>query len=111
MVTRRYGEVILLGTPRAPAEFDATPMLLRVHMEAIRMIGSLEWRWPQHETDRVPDIVANYRLITDWIANGELSLDPLLTHLASPEDCQEIYDGLTTKKEEYLSAVFDWSLV
>ena len=111
MVTRRYGEVILLGTPRAPATFDATPMLLRIHMEAIRMIGSLEWRWPPHETDRVPDIVTNYRLITDWIANGKLIVHPLLTHLASPADCQEIYDGLTTRKEEYLSAVFDWSLL
>ena len=111
IVTRRYGEVILLGTPRAPATFDATPMLLRIHMEAIRMIGSLEWRWPRHETDRVPDIVTNYRLITDWIASGKLIVDPLLTHLASPADCQETYDGLTTRKEVYLSAVFDWSLV
>ena len=109
-VTRRYGEVILLGTPRTPATFDATPMLLRIHMEAIRLIGSLEWRWPRHETDRVPDIVTNYRLITDWIANGTLVVDPLLTHLAAPSDCQRIYDGLTTRKEEFLSAVFDWSL-
>ena len=46
MLTRRYGETILLGSPRAPAVFDATPMLLRIHLEAIRMIGSLEWRWP-----------------------------------------------------------------
>lgn len=111
MVTRRYGEVILLGTLRAAASFDVTPMLLRIHMEAIRMIGSLEWRWPRHETDRVPDIVTNYRLITDWIADGKLVTDPLLSHLASPADCQEIYDGLTTNKEEYISAVFDWSLI
>jgi len=109
MVTRRYGEVILLGTPRAPASFDVTPMLLRIHMEAIRMIGSLEWRWPRHETDRVPDIVTNYRLITEWVEKGKLIVDPLLTHLASPADCQAIYDGLTTRKEEYLSAVFEWS--
>ena len=111
MITRRYGEVILLGTPRASATFDATPMLLRIHVEAIRMIGSIEWRWPRHETDRVPDIVTNYRLIIEWVTEGKLIVEPLLTHLASPADCQEIYVGLTTKKEEYLSAVFDWSLL
>lgn len=111
MLTRRYGEVILLGSPRARATFDVTPMLLRIHLEAIRMIGSLEWRWPMHETDRVRDLVTNYRQLAGWIADGRLISDPLLTHLASPADCQSIYEGLTQRKEEYLSAVFDWSQV
>ena len=111
MLTGRYGEVILLGSPRARATFDVTPMLLRIHLEAIRMIGSLEWRWPQHETDRVRDITTNYRQILDWIAEGRLAVEPLLTHLASPADCQAVYEGLTGKKEEYLAAVFDWGLV
>ena len=110
MLTRRYGETILLGSPRAKAVFDATPMLLRIHLEAIRMIGSLEWRWPPHEVDRCRhNIVENYRQLVDWIAEGRIIVEPLLTHLASPVDCQEIYTGLTSRKDEYLSAVFDWS--
>ena len=111
MFTRRYGEVILLGSPRARATFDVTPMLSRIHVEAIRMIGSLEWRWPQHEVDRVRDITTNYRQLADWIASGRLVVEPLLTHLASPADCQAVYEGLTQKKEEYLAAVFDWGRV
>jgi threonine dehydrogenase-like Zn-dependent dehydrogenase len=111
MLTRRHGEVILLGSPRAPATFDVTPMLLRIHLEAIRMIGSLEWRWPQHQTERVRDITSNYAQIAGWIAEGRLVVEPLLTHLASPADCQAIYDGVTGKQEKYLGAVFDWSLV
>ncbi len=107
----RHGEVILLGSPRAPATFDVTPMLLRIHLEAIRMVGALEWRWPQHETERVRDITANYRQIAGWIAEGRLVVEPLLTHLASPADCQAIYEGVTGKKEEYLGAVFDWGRV
>ena len=111
MLTQRYGEVILLGSPRAPARIDVTPMLLRIHLEAIRMIGSLEWRWPIHEADRVRDITSNYRQIVNWITEGRLIVEPLLTHLASPEDCQMIYEGLTQKKEQYMAAVFDWSLL
>ena len=107
--TARYGEVILLGSPRAHATFDVTPMLLRIHLEAIRMIGALEWRWPQHATERSRDLDANYRQIADWIAAGRLVIDPLLTHIASPADCQQMYDGLTANKEEYLGVVFDWS--
>ena len=109
MLTRPYGETILLGTPRAKAVFDATPMLARIHLEAIRMIGSLEWRWPGHEVDRCRhNIVENYRQLVNWIAADRVIVEPLLTHLASPADCQEIYTGLTSKKDEYLSAVFDW---
>lgn len=109
--TGKHGEVILLGSPRAPAVFDVTAMLLRVHLQAIRMIGALEWRWPQHETEGRRDIDSNYRQIAQWIAQGRLVVEPLLTHRASPTDCQMIYDGLTSSREEFLGAVFDWSRV
>ena len=33
MLTQRFGEFILLGNPRARAVFDATPMLLQIHIE------------------------------------------------------------------------------
>jgi 2-desacetyl-2-hydroxyethyl bacteriochlorophyllide A dehydrogenase len=109
MCTARHGEVILLGSPRAHATFDVTPMLLRIHLEAIRMIGSLEWRWPQHATERCRDLDANYRQIAEWIASGRLVVEPLLTHLASPADCQQMYEGLASNRDEYLGVVFDWS--
>ena len=109
MCVARHGELILLGSPRAPAHFDVTPMLLHIHLEAIRMIGALEWRWPQHATERCRDLDANYRQIAAWIAGGQLVVEPLLTHLTSPADCQQMYEGLTGNKEEYLGVVFDWS--
>lgn len=109
MCVARHGELILLGSPRAPAHFDVTPMLLHIHLEAIRVIGALEWRWPQHATERSRDLNANYRQIAAWIASGQLVVNPLLSHLAAPADCQQMYEGLTANKEEYLGVVFDWS--
>jgi threonine dehydrogenase-like Zn-dependent dehydrogenase len=111
MATRRHGEVILLGSPRARATFDVTPMLLRIHLEAIRMIGSLEWRWPAHPAERVRDLETNYRRLVEWIAAGRLLVEPLLDQVASPADCQAVYEGLTNRKDGYLGAVFDWSLI
>ena len=108
LLARPLGEIILLGTPRAYGVFDATPMLLHIHMNSVRMIGSLEWTWPQHPTHRARDITANYRLLLEWIADGRIETRPMLTHLASPADCQSIYEGLTSSKEEYIGAVFDW---
>ena len=111
MATRRHGEVILLGSPRARATFDVTPMLLRIHLEAIRMIGSLEWRWPAHPAERVRDVETNYHRLVEWIAAGRLRVDPLLDRVASPADCQAVYEGLTGRADGYLGAVFDWSLI
>jgi threonine dehydrogenase-like Zn-dependent dehydrogenase len=111
LLTRRFGEVILLGSPRASAKFDVTPMLLHIHISAIRMIGAFEWCWPMHETPRARNLMDNYRQIAEWITEDRLKVEPLLTHLASPADCQIIYEGLTCKKEEFLSAVFDWNCI
>ena len=112
MLTRRHGEVILLGSPRAEAVFDVTPMLLRAHLEAIRIVGSLEWTWPQHPVERGRhDITSNYRQLLGWLQTGRLVCDPLLSHLVSPASCQDVYEGLTSRRDEYVAAVFDWNQV
>lgn len=108
-LVRTGGELILLGSPRASFTTDVTPFLLKVHLEAIRVIGALEWRWASHPTERTRDIESNYKLIADWIATGKLIVDPLISHLASPLDCQQIYQGVTGKPAEYLGVVFDWT--
>jgi threonine dehydrogenase-like Zn-dependent dehydrogenase len=107
----RHGEVVLLGSPRAPYPSDLTPMLARTHLLAIKIIGALEWTFPiLAETERARHTIAeNYRLILDWITEGRLIVDPLRTHVLSPERCQQAYYGLTHHKDEYLGVVFDWT--
>lgn len=109
----RHGEVILLGSPRAPFPGDLTPMLARIHLLAIRMIGALEWTFPISEnTERARvTIEGNYRQIIRWIHDRRLIVDPLLTHVLSPEACQEAYFGLAHQKDEYIGVVFDWSRI
>ena len=102
-MARDHGEVILLGSPRARVTADVTPMLTRIHMQAIRMIGALEW------TFAMEAIEENYKRIIKWIADERLIVDPLISHVISPRDCQQAYDGLTHKKDEYTAVVFDWS--
>jgi 2-desacetyl-2-hydroxyethyl bacteriochlorophyllide A dehydrogenase len=107
-----HGEVILLGSPRAPAVMDVTPLLLRVHLQAIKLIGALEWTWPLEQAPMgLASIVENHRQILGWISDGKLVAGPLLTDLASPRDCQRIYQVLNESKDQHVAAVFDWSLV
>jgi len=109
LLARMHGEFILLGTPRAKSVFDATPMLLRIHLRALRVIGALEWSWPIHETLRTRSVVENYRQILKWISTRRLIVEPLITQIARPDDCQSVYKGVTAKKDEYLGVVFDWT--
>ena len=107
----RHGEVVLLGSPRAPSPGDLTPMLARVHLLGIKMIGALEWTFPiSEETERARHTIAeNYRQILRWITDGRLVVDPLRTNVLSPERCQEAYYGLAHHRDEYLGVVFDWT--
>jgi threonine dehydrogenase-like Zn-dependent dehydrogenase len=108
-LTRRHGEVVLLGSPRARVTMDVTPMLSRIHLLAIRLIGALEWTFPIDPTERSHfSIRENYEQILRWIMNGQLVVEPLISHVLSPRDCQLAYDGLLNHKDEYLGAIFDW---
>ena len=111
-MTRRKGEVILLGSPRALVQMEVTSMLSRIHLQGIRMIGALEWLYSTPETDAAKHtITRNYRQIVGWIESGDLKTEPLLTHLLSPEACQEAYLGLHERKDTYLGVVFDWGQI
>lgn len=106
----RHGEVISLGSPRASHSADMTPMLARIHLQAIRLIGALEWTFPIPETERAQhSILNNYRILLRWIMDGRLMVDPLRTHVLLPQRCQEAYAGLTHQKDAYLGVVFDWT--
>jgi threonine dehydrogenase-like Zn-dependent dehydrogenase len=107
----RHGEVVLLGSPRAPYTGDLTPMLARTHLLAIKIIGALEWTFPiPEETERARHTIAeNYAQLLEWIIRGRLVVDPLRTHVLPPDRCQEAYYGLTHHKDDYLGVVFDWT--
>lgn len=110
-MTRLQGETILLGSPRARVTADVTPMLTRIHVLAIRMIGGLEWTYPiPAETERARfTIRRNYEQILEWIRDERLIVDPLISQVVSPREAQSAYDGLTNRKDEYTAVVFDWS--
>ena len=55
--------------------------------------------------------MGNYLEVLGWIEEGALLVEPLLTELASPADCQRIYHGLIHEKEKYLGVVWDWNML
>jgi threonine dehydrogenase-like Zn-dependent dehydrogenase len=109
-LTRRAGEVVLLGSPRAPTTTDITPMLTRIHLMGITVKGALEWTYPIGPVQGAKhSIVRNYEHILRWMAAGKLAVAPLRTHVLPPERCAEAYTGLMKRNNEYLGVVFDWT--
>ncbi|MEN6478185.1 MAG: zinc-binding alcohol dehydrogenase [Anaerolineales bacterium] len=116
-LARTGGEVILLGSPRAPYTTDVTPFLRDIHLcdaGCVTYKGAHEWRlptlrdrqgWIKHSIER------NCAIILRLIAAGQLQVAPLLSHILSPADCQQAYEGLRDHKDEYLGVLFDWSQV
>lgn len=104
-----FGQVILLGSPRAAHEADVTPMLRRIHHDWIQVVGALEWRLPPYPVHGCRhSIASNLQLALDLIREGNLQVDPLVTHVISPERLEEAYLGLWQDKERYLGVVVDW---
>ncbi len=109
----RYGEVILLGTPRGAYETDLTTTLSHVHLDGkgnLNFKGAHEWRYPVKPDHFVKHSIArNALLAMELIAAGELKLAPLHSHTLKPEQAEEAYKGLKSQKDEYIGVVFDWT--
>lgn len=109
-------EIVLLGSPRAPHTAEVTAFLSGVHLAlgAASVKGALEWRFPvlSHPNGLYKhSIENNVQQLLRLLSRNKLSVEPLLTHLASPADCHAVYEGLATQKDIYTGVVFDWSKV
>jgi 2-desacetyl-2-hydroxyethyl bacteriochlorophyllide A dehydrogenase len=108
----KWGQVILLGSPRADYEANWTPMLSRVHTQGLDVKGALEWVYPlkkRQDLGNAVTIEGNAERILELIGSGRLIVRPLLSHLISPHDLDEAYRGLLNRKDEYLGVVLDWT--
>ena len=104
-----FGQVILLGSPRAPFEGNLTDPFRQIHNRWLTVRGALEWRLPTYPvTGGKHSISSNLRLLHDQIRHGRLHIDPLVTHVIAPEQLAEAYDGLLDHKDDYLGVVVDW---
>ncbi|MDR1617825.1 MAG: zinc-binding alcohol dehydrogenase [Treponema sp.] len=108
----RNGEMIFLGTPRGKHETDVTPLLNRTHLADfnVTLKGAHEWRYPVNKTPFVKhSLERNSELAMDLILRKQLVLEPLLTEVADPEDCYDVYRNLQNKKDQYMGVLFDWT--
>jgi 2-desacetyl-2-hydroxyethyl bacteriochlorophyllide A dehydrogenase len=110
--TASHGQLIILGTPRVSVPGDLTDLLSETHLRWITIRGALEWCVPMY-----PDIGnrisqwSKQQTIFDWMARGQLHVEPLISHRLKPEQIKQAYDGLLKEPNVYTGVVLDWNSV
>lgn len=105
------GEIILLGSPRAPYETNLTPFLQRFHLmpQFLELRGALEFSIPTHRDEFVKhSIERNAEMILDFINDGSLKIQPIYTHKFSPTEAAKAYAGIRENPDDYIGILFDW---
>ncbi|MCF8363264.1 MAG: hypothetical protein K9G70_11655, partial [Prolixibacteraceae bacterium] len=106
------GEIILLGSPRAPFETNLTAFIKHFHYFPFNhsLKGALEFTYPTQENEfNKHSIERNAEIIMKLMGSGKLMIEPLYSHKLSPKLAQQAYEGLRDKKNEYIGVVFDWT--
>lgn len=104
-----FGQVILLGSPRAAYTGNMTPTFREIHLRWLTVRGALEWRLPPYAAFGIPDSVeSNLARLMDALQSGQLNVDIVTSHIIPPQGLYAAYQGLLNQKDDYLGAVIDW---
>jgi threonine dehydrogenase-like Zn-dependent dehydrogenase len=104
-----YGELILLGSPRASVTADLNDFLQPVHRTWVTIKGALEHRVPVNPARGLPlSIAGNARTILDLVSSGRLQLAELISHRLPASQIAVAYDGLLNQTDEYWGVALDW---
>ncbi|RKP52904.1 alcohol dehydrogenase [Cohnella endophytica] len=108
----KFGELILLGSPRGEYSTNVTEMLNYVHLinyGSVSIKGAHEWRYPVEQDSFLKhSLVRNSRIVFDLMAKKKLLIVPLISHILKPEEAPKAYEGLRNDKENYSGVLFEW---
>jgi 2-desacetyl-2-hydroxyethyl bacteriochlorophyllide A dehydrogenase len=107
--TALFGQVLLLGTPRARHEGDVTQVLKAIHSQGLVVRGAHMWRYPVRGDRNVGMSVSwAFENVFGMIADGRLKVRPLISHVVRPEEVPGAYEGLDRDRMHYTGVVIDW---
>lgn len=107
--TARFGQLVILGSPRVPAEGNLTALLSDVHLRMITLRGALEWSLPIYpDTGNRTSQFSKQQAIFEWVKTGKLHLEPLISHRLPPEEIKQAYEGLLRQPETYTGVALVW---
>ena len=107
--TALYGQVVLLGTPRAEVRGNLTDAFHTIHERGLVVRGAHMWRLPAADVRECPrNVPWAYETVYRLIGEGSLRVKPLISHVIGPEKVPAAYDGLANRPQEYWGVVIRW---
>jgi 2-desacetyl-2-hydroxyethyl bacteriochlorophyllide A dehydrogenase len=106
------GEIVMVGAPWGGDENSVPSSRLArdLFFRFLTLRSGSEWEIPRQPHLQLADsILANVETGLGWLADGRLQVEPLITHRLGPDEIQQAYEGLLTRKDEYLGVVLRWS--
>ena len=101
------GRLVALGSPRGTVEFS---FMEEVHLREVSILGAIHPRTPEQASIYFWWTKARERnLIFRLMSEGKLTAEDLVTHVAKPEECLDIYTMLADNPEDTLGVLFDWT--
>lgn len=109
-ITKPYGQVLLLGSPRAGYETDITPVFNAIHMKNLKVIGGFNQTTPLHPVEGKDDsVMKNLNSYCQMMINKDIDISKLVSHIISPDEIESAYAGLMYDRENYVCVVIDWN--
>ncbi len=103
---RLGGRFLALGSPRGSVEVS---FFAEVHLREVTVLGAHQPKTPDEADLYYPWSKRRDRdLVLRLIDEGKLPVEDLITHEASPSDCQSVYNMLADDPRDVLGVVFDW---
>jgi threonine dehydrogenase-like Zn-dependent dehydrogenase len=113
-LARYGGQLVLLGTPRAPYTSDTTDFLRDIQLRGLTVTGASEWTLAitgrHRQQGESWSIEEGYIALRDLLKVGKLDGRDLISEVVSPSSAPEIYSALLGAKRDLLGVVFDWSM-
>ena len=107
VLRREQGRFVVLSSPRGePAPFDFHDL---ANSPSHTIIGAHVNSHPPVETPQTPWTIArNAELFFDLVSDGELELEPLITHRLGFGEACDAYRSLLEDRSPSLAVVLDW---
>jgi 2-desacetyl-2-hydroxyethyl bacteriochlorophyllide A dehydrogenase len=106
------GEIVMIGAPwGGDANSVPSSRLTRdLFFRFLTLRSGSEWELPRQPVRQLADSIrANITTGLGWLADGRLTVDPLITHRLPPAEIQQAYNGLLEQKDEYLGVILQWT--
>lgn len=106
---RRFGRLVLLGDTPTPGQQILGPGVV---FKSIAVMGIHGYAVPDKRTEFTPWTVEEMsHVFFDYVTQGKMNVDDLVTQHASPMEAPEIYTRLLKDRSQALGTIFDWSML